>query len=325
MKQRIQYVDFFRGGGILLMVMGHIGFGAAFDKLIHGFHMPMFFFISGFMYKHKDMNLLDTVRKKAKSLLLPYAVFGLLFLLIDIVKNGFDIEHILNVIWKPTDGVPIAGALWFLMAMFISDVIYDAVDKTIASNGLRIAVIGVIALIGCFARRIIDVTLPFALSAAMVGAGLKECGRQAKGLGEKYRINNRIISGSVSIAVFLVGMLIVWYNGNINMRQGQYANVLLFWISAVAICCSLLSLSFLWIDLGKLKLINSVVCSIGEESIVYLCLNEAVIAVLIALRDKLVSVSVVSQVAVLVLTMLVLYVISKLVMRTKLRIIFGKK
>lgn len=36
--------------GIVLMVMGHIGFGKVFDILIHAFHMPMFFFVSGFLY-----------------------------------------------------------------------------------------------------------------------------------------------------------------------------------------------------------------------------------------------------------------------------------
>ena len=36
--------------GIVLMVMGHIGFGKVFDILIHAFHMLMFCFVSGFLY-----------------------------------------------------------------------------------------------------------------------------------------------------------------------------------------------------------------------------------------------------------------------------------
>lgn len=47
---RIGYIDFLRGFGIICMVMGHIGFGTLFDKLIHCFHMPMFFIISGFLH-----------------------------------------------------------------------------------------------------------------------------------------------------------------------------------------------------------------------------------------------------------------------------------
>ena len=50
-KSRMDYIDLYRAFGIILMVMGHIGFGGKFDKFIHAFHMPMFFFISGFFYK----------------------------------------------------------------------------------------------------------------------------------------------------------------------------------------------------------------------------------------------------------------------------------
>lgn len=49
--ERLDYIDIFRALGIILMVMGHIGFGSKFDKFIHAFHMPMFFWISGFFIK----------------------------------------------------------------------------------------------------------------------------------------------------------------------------------------------------------------------------------------------------------------------------------
>ena len=49
--ERLDYIDIFRALGIILMVMGHIGFGSKFDKFIHAFHMPMFFWISGFFHK----------------------------------------------------------------------------------------------------------------------------------------------------------------------------------------------------------------------------------------------------------------------------------
>ena len=46
----MDYIDIYRAFGIILMVMGHIGFGGKFDKFIHAFHMPMFFFISCLLY-----------------------------------------------------------------------------------------------------------------------------------------------------------------------------------------------------------------------------------------------------------------------------------
>lgn len=57
---RLDYIDVFRSLGILAMIMGHIGFGGRFDYFIHAFHIPMFFFISGFFIEKKVVVLVST-------------------------------------------------------------------------------------------------------------------------------------------------------------------------------------------------------------------------------------------------------------------------
>lgn len=74
-NNRSEYIDFFRGIGILLMIMGHIGFGRIFDKWIHSFHMPMFFFVSGFFYIG-NKPVVASVKKYTKKMLLPYLMWG---------------------------------------------------------------------------------------------------------------------------------------------------------------------------------------------------------------------------------------------------------
>ncbi len=73
-QSRAEHIDNFRAFGIILMVMGHIGFGRHFDKFIHAFHMPMFFIVSGMFLSIKDEPSIF-MKKKVKSLLLPYAFF----------------------------------------------------------------------------------------------------------------------------------------------------------------------------------------------------------------------------------------------------------
>ena len=51
MPKRIKYIDIAKGIGILLVVMGHNDLMAIFPfikKLIFSFHMPLFFFLSGY-------------------------------------------------------------------------------------------------------------------------------------------------------------------------------------------------------------------------------------------------------------------------------------
>ena len=65
---RIDYIDIFRSFGIILMVMGHIGYGKAFDLFIHAFHMPMFFWISGYLFSYKAKEEISFISKKALSI-----------------------------------------------------------------------------------------------------------------------------------------------------------------------------------------------------------------------------------------------------------------
>lgn len=55
--KRLQYVDFLKGFAILCVVVGHIAaFNPKCDLLIdfvYSFHMPLFFFISGFLFHKK--------------------------------------------------------------------------------------------------------------------------------------------------------------------------------------------------------------------------------------------------------------------------------
>lgn len=54
------------------MIMGHIGFGYGFDFFIHAFHMPMFFFVSGYVFRERRGSMFDLLKTKVQTLLIPY-------------------------------------------------------------------------------------------------------------------------------------------------------------------------------------------------------------------------------------------------------------
>ena len=94
-------VDSYKGIGIFLMMMGHIGFGGFVDHTIHAFHMPMFFFVSGFLFKETaDRPLKAIFSRKMRSLLVPYFLFGLghylLWMIFPVFRQG---EVNLNPLW----------------------------------------------------------------------------------------------------------------------------------------------------------------------------------------------------------------------------------
>lgn len=72
---RIVYIDVAKAIGIMLMVLGHIHFDVYyFDRMVYAFHMPLFFIVSGILYRRPE-SILGYIGKKAKTLMIPYAIF----------------------------------------------------------------------------------------------------------------------------------------------------------------------------------------------------------------------------------------------------------
>lgn len=52
-KKRIDYLDIAKGIGIILVLVGHISKNDEINRFLYLFHMPLFFIISGMLYKEK--------------------------------------------------------------------------------------------------------------------------------------------------------------------------------------------------------------------------------------------------------------------------------
>lgn len=71
---RLAALDSLRGFGILLVVLGHTSWSAGLVSWIFSFHMPLFFIISGMLFHERQF--LDSFKRKAIRLLVPYVFFG---------------------------------------------------------------------------------------------------------------------------------------------------------------------------------------------------------------------------------------------------------
>ena len=123
MPKRIGYIDIARGIGILLVVMGHNDFGAVSPflyKLIYSFHMPLFFFLSGY-FINTAIGFWPFLKKRFNSLLKPYffTIFLIYFFSISFGRVSF--QTAIGRIIKSLYG---AGyyldwvQLWFLPHLF---------------------------------------------------------------------------------------------------------------------------------------------------------------------------------------------------------------
>lgn len=330
---RIDYIDVFRSFGILLMVMGHIGYGDAFDFFIHAFHMPMFFWISGYLYKHRskeEVSLARFVLKKAKSLLLPYCVFGLAHYLLYVVgkmimHDDIDISPLFHLFSVNTIGLPICGAIWFLTALFFTDVMFFVIDRYVENQNLKAVIVGMIAIAGNVAKIVLPFTLPFALGVSFVGLGLYYLGYLFK----KNRKNKYIglllnLPWLPNILLGFLTAILIFTNGYINMRSGTYSVIPLFWLNALL--SIIVGINFArWIYSSiENNLIGKWLRGIGRDSIVYVCLNQVVILILTQCLNAMSLPVILSKILILILTLLILLISSKIITCTKLRVLIGK-
>lgn len=111
---------------ILLMVIGHCGGPSQFCHWFYLFHMPCFFFISGYLFNEKYIFLPVTfIWKKIKSLYMPYLKYGVIFLIIHYsfpFLYSTPVEPLKNLLLLFTfrGADQLLGGYWFLQSLFFS-------------------------------------------------------------------------------------------------------------------------------------------------------------------------------------------------------------
>ena len=128
---RIAWVDVLRGLGIILVVVAHAYVDPAVRKPIFLFHMPLFFLISGYVFRPSPVSRL--VPRRVVGLLVPYVAFLLLVTSLDAAWAAIDgIRPSPRPLWMSAamlifGGSALKGVLgvaWFLPCLFFANIAY---------------------------------------------------------------------------------------------------------------------------------------------------------------------------------------------------------
>ena len=135
MKQ-LRDILFLQTFGIILVVLGHSFYqfpsDTPFIRWIYGFHMPLFFFISGYLlkYVHGDLAHLQLsgrtgyMARKARRLLVPNVVISSLFFVPKALMSRYSVRPIQLNLHDYLDQLLIPyhnvfGAYWFMPTLFL--------------------------------------------------------------------------------------------------------------------------------------------------------------------------------------------------------------
>lgn len=120
--KRDESLDFLRGIAILFVVIGHVieavispenyGHNLLF-RIAYSFHIPLFFFVSGFLVGNRFEKNTDWIKKKIKNILWPWFLWTLILGLCE--KFSFS-----NIIYR----LVINQSIWFLFCLFCFHLFY---------------------------------------------------------------------------------------------------------------------------------------------------------------------------------------------------------
>ena len=136
-RERIEWLEVLQGFSMLLVVIGHISlsniafnpdypFTAALERIIYSFHMPLFIFISGWLFQltclSSDRHYRSVMKRKLSRLGIPFLVFtvvtiGLKLAFPGLMHRQVDTEELLNTFVLFSSN-PL-GEMWFLITLLI--------------------------------------------------------------------------------------------------------------------------------------------------------------------------------------------------------------
>jgi fucose 4-O-acetylase-like acetyltransferase len=134
---RIEWLDYAKGVGIILVVLGHsiyglrteyvssrLNFYLSLDFLIYSFHMPLFFFVSGALFSSRStLSVSRFARASFIGLVVPYVLWSAAFVVLQQfdrsgVNHLFTLDQLANI-WRK----PIAH-MWFIYALFFVQIAF---------------------------------------------------------------------------------------------------------------------------------------------------------------------------------------------------------
>lgn len=261
MSKRIEYIDIARGIGILLVVMGHNDFALVSPfayKAIYSFHMPLFFFLSGY-FINPSIGFWSFFKKRFNSLLKPYffTIFLIYFVSVSFGKMGF--QTAIGRIIKSLYG---AGyyldwvQLWFLPHLFVVSLyafVFYALMTNINSRLVRwLLLLFTLGLAGLFLKTFYPFQLsvfgkeyelfglPFSLDLVLLSGFFFILGSEARHITSEEIFGNiffLLVSGAAVI------LLNIFFSARIDLNTRTYESFVINTAEAVTGILFILALS----------------------------------------------------------------------------------
>ncbi len=295
-KDRYTYIDAAKGVGAILVIIGHLGINYYLTLWIYMFHMPLFFFISGFLEKEPENLKIDIVHK-AQRILYPYFSFGILLSVIfssifDFCGGNYRHCDIMRKLVALLYGNYIDennynNTLWFLAALFSTYLLFRTVNFLSKNNFQRILYICISVILGLIAKNILisnnGIRLPWCIDIALFALAFYMGGYYYKKYENKfykYKVFIVLFGGGVGTCIGVVNLFYMNYKRyklpRVDMLHLNFGFIPFFLCSAFCIIVALLEGLKILCSRYHIRIIER----IGQYSLLFMVIHPYVIKIL---------------------------------------------
>jgi fucose 4-O-acetylase-like acetyltransferase len=254
-NNRVLWIDGAKTIGIWLVVLGHMSIAEDIITPIFSFHMALFFFISGFLEKHTQIE--DSFKNGFRGLLIPYLLFYIIsffwWFQVSLVRHpeiygsvSFD-----SAIIKPLLGMLFGAGysteystmvnvpLWFLVGLFFVKILHSGIVTFCDGNVKKYLLINISIILLVFVTKKTDIDILFSFDSALLALPFFSVGYLSQR--ERFDTVSKLISRYVksflfkciSIIVALSVLLVLSeYNGRVDVNEYSYGrNLLIFYFN----------------------------------------------------------------------------------------------
>ena len=285
-NKRIEWVDMLKGVAIICVIIGHrtwSGYGifpCALKTWIYSFHMPLFFFLSGFVFSiDKYENFKQFLISKIKTMIIPmvffsvvvstfhYVYYGLLLHNASTEFTAFMKKMIFSLFLQGRQQ-EYNSALWFLTCLFVIQIILYGIVRFAKNLWYIFAAVLLCFIAGVAYVELGETLLLWEIDTALISIVFVGLGYILK---KQIHILERI-STYAGIIFLAINFVLTYANYQITHQQVDLAvnilgNPILFLLSALSAIMGL-------IILFKNCKNNRVLSYIGRNSLIYYGLSD---------------------------------------------------
>lgn len=211
-------IDLVRTLGIVAIVAGHVWSGELIDRTLYSWHVPVFFFLTGYLWT-QGRSLADETQRRARTLIKPYVfwmtVLLLVFTTVTLIRGDLSFMDAVRPLYGGYFATQPFSTFWFVFVLFASAVLWRMLERTPLWARVGVVVLGVGA--ASVAGELLAKT-PLAIGSAVPALFFVAFGQFARS-----QAGSRVVSIAIVGAAVAGGVLISFgVVAPLDIKQGDW-------------------------------------------------------------------------------------------------------